>query len=57
MGHALITILFIVLFILIFYLFFIIVGLYEFIQKEISNSELKMNDRINEAIYKKENIK
>ena len=48
MNHFLEILLFIILFFLVIYLFFAIAGLYQIIQQDISNSELKMNDYINE---------
>ena len=48
MSHFLEILLFIILFFLVIYLFFAIAGLYQIIQQDISNSELKMNDYINE---------
>ena len=48
MSHFLEILLFIILFFLVVYLFFAIAGLYQIIQQDISNSELKMNDYINE---------
>jgi predicted PurR-regulated permease PerM len=47
MNHILEIILFVVLFALVIYLFLVIVGTYQLIQEDISNSELKMNDQIN----------
>lgn len=47
MNHILEIILFVVLFALVIYLFFVIVGFYQLVQNDISNSELKMNDQIN----------
>lgn len=47
MNHILEIILFVVLFALVIYLFLVIVGIYQVIQEDISNSELKMNDQIN----------
>ena len=47
MNHILEIILFVVLFALVIYLFFVIVGFYQLVQQDISNSELKMNDQIN----------
>ena len=48
MSHFLEVVLFIVLFCFIFYLFFTIIGLYHEVEKMISNSELKMNDKLQE---------
>lgn len=48
MSYFLEILLFIILFFLVIYLFFAIAGLYQIIQQDISNSELKMNDYINE---------
>ena len=50
MNHVLEIILFIILFCFVIYLFLLITGLYTIIQEDISNSELKMNDKINETI-------
>ena len=47
MNHILEIILFVVLFALVIYLFIVILGFYQLIQEDISNSELKMNDQIN----------
>ena len=47
MNHILEIILFVVLFALVIYLFLVILGFYQLIQEDISNSELKMNDQIN----------
>ena len=52
MNHILEIILFIILFCLIIYLFLLITGFYTLVQEDISNSELKMNDKINETIKK-----
>lgn len=52
MNHVLEIILFIILFCLVIYLFLLVTGLYAIIQEDISNSELKMNDKINETIKK-----
>lgn len=48
MNKVLEIILFVVLFVLIIYLFLIFIGLYHIIDERISESELKMNDKINE---------
>lgn len=50
MNHILEIILFIILFCLVIYLFLLITGFYTLVQEDISNSELKMNDKINETI-------
>ena len=50
MSHTLEIILFIILFCLVIYLFLLITGFYALVQEDISNSELKMNDKINETI-------
>ena len=50
MNHVLEIILFIILFCLVIYLFLLITGFYTLVQEDISNSELKMNDKINETI-------
>lgn len=52
MNHILEIILFIILFCLVIYLFLLITGFYTLVQEDISNSELKMNDKINETIKK-----
>lgn len=52
MNHILEIILFIILFCLVIYLFLLITGFYALVQEDISNSELKMNDKINETIKK-----
>lgn len=52
MNHVLEIILFIILFCLVIYLFLLITGFYTLVQEDISNSELKMNDKINETIKK-----
>ena len=49
MGHIFEIILFIILFGLIVYLFLALAGFYRIIEEEISNSELKMSDKINEV--------
>lgn len=49
-------ILFVILFISIIYLFLAIIGVYRMMEERISESELKMNDKINELkifLYKK----
>lgn len=48
MNHILEIVLFIILFILFGYLFLVFIGLYNAVEEAISNSELKMNDQINE---------
>lgn len=48
MNHILEIVLFIILFILFGYLFLVFIGLYSAVEEAISNSELKMNDQINE---------
>lgn len=52
MNHVLEIMLFVILFCLVIYLFLLITGFYAIIQEDISNSELKMNDKINETIKK-----
>lgn len=50
MNHTLEIILFIILFCLVIYLFLLITSFYTLVQQDISNSELKMYDKINEKI-------
>lgn len=48
MSKVLEILLFIILFILVIYLFLLFIGLYQILDEKISESELKMNDKINE---------
>jgi len=48
MSKILEILLFIILFILVIYLFLLFIGLYQILDEKISESELKMNDKINE---------
>ncbi|MBR3229773.1 MAG: hypothetical protein IKF91_02990 [Bacilli bacterium] len=48
MSKVLEIVLFVVLFILVIYLFLLFIGLYQILDEKISDSELKMNDKINE---------
>ena len=54
MNHIVETILFIVLFALIGYLFLVVIGLYGIVEEMISESELKMNNIINELKTKEQ---
>ena len=48
MSKVLEIVLFVILFILVIYLFLLFIGLYQILDEKISESELKMNDKINE---------